>query len=404
MLTTADNVLGALVGQQLIWARQRGTGSAEGGHAVVADSFGGTFVAGVGYGDGFGNTFFVSKWDQAGNVLWEHQFSARNGSEISLAPDSQGGVYVTGTMSEGGLFVDAYLRRYHTHGTMLWHKTFGTSQRNDYGFAVAADAAGNAYIAGASSTSTDPFLDRQRNAFVTRFDLAGNRQWSRQFPDPSYDRPVAVAVDQSGGVYTAGSTRGEMFLVKHNVLGAFQWGRHLGSNEFELTTDVATDAFGNAYLSGATEGALAGTPMGGWDAVLAKYDTNGSLVWQQQSGTAADDMYFSVDVDPQGNPHGTGRRDGDILLEMWNPVGEKLARRLYLPGDYTNAYAMDVSPVGEILITGQTNGEIGGPQVGSGDVFLMKLRAIPEPSTLVLSLVTLSAVTAFAPRRARNAK
>jgi len=130
----------------------------------------------------------------------------------------------------------------------------------------------------------------------------------------------AVLVGQfTGGNLTFGSGEGtettltapdagyEIFLAKYEADGAFAWARRAGGiyNEYAYGVGQAPD--GSLLVVGGFEGpATFGpgemeettlTPAGGSDIFVAKYDSEGTLVWVRQAGGTSHDSALGVDVD-----------------------------------------------------------------------------------------------------------
>lgn len=94
----------------------------------------------------------------------------------------------------------------------------------------------------------------------------------------------------------------------------------LGSTGDELSGDVATDSLGNVYLTGAFQGTVdfggvSLTSAGSFDAVVAKYDPTGALVWARSIGGSADDRGLAVAVDSSGSVIVHGRFEGPMDLD-----------------------------------------------------------------------------------------
>src|SRR6185295_18871372 len=112
-----------------------------------------------------------------------------------------------------------------------------------------------------------------------------NLIWTRQFGTTAGDQTFSIAVDSTANIYAAGTTTGNLqgtnagdrdaFVVKYDSAGNFLWSRQIGSVEDEAVVSTAVDSHGNVYLSGETGGDLAGTNAGPWDHFLAKYDSLG---------------------------------------------------------------------------------------------------------------------------------
>src|SRR5437867_3559051 len=115
----------------------------------------------------------------------------------------------------------------------------------------------------------------------------------------------SVAVDNQGNVVAAGCTENAGTFVDFTVAkigrdGTLLWQQNLNGtdNSVDEALSVAVDNRGNVVAAGLTENT--GTFA---DFTVAKFDRDGTLLWQQNlNGTtnSADDA-FSVAVDKQGN-------------------------------------------------------------------------------------------------------
>ena len=102
------------------------------------------------------------------------------------------------------------------------------------------------------------------------------------------------------------------------------------------------DNSGNLWIGGYSDSTLGGhTNAGGHDAFVAEYDTNGNLLGTDFLATAADELLFGLAVAPGGG----------------------------------------------VVVTGYTNGNLGGTNAGAGDIFVA--RIVPEPTTAVSLLLGL---------------
>ncbi len=229
---------------------------------------------------------YIRKYDGNGNEVWTRQFGT-GGSEVafSVTVDS-GSVYVAGTVS--GVFLpesnsggfDAFVRKYDANGNALWTRQFGSSAMDQVS-GVAADATG-VYLAGV----TDGILPGQsssgaQDAFVRRYDASGNEVWTRQFGSSSMDRANGIAVDASG-VYLAGvagsalpgqtsSGGNDAYVRKYDVAGNERWTRQFGTASFDVAEGIAVLASG-IYVAGTTSG------PGGFDAFVAKLLKEAAIV------------------------------------------------------------------------------------------------------------------------------
>ncbi len=280
-----------------------------------------------------------------------------------------------------------------------WTRQLGTSS-NDYGHGVSVDGSGNAYVTGWTYGGLDGSTNAGRiDIFLTKYDTAGIKLWTRQWGSVGHDIGHGVSVDGSGNAYVTGYTTGgldgntsegdwDIFLTKYNTAGTKLWTRQLGTRSNEYGYDVSVDGSGNAYVTGYTEDGLDGnTHSGASDIFLAKYDTDGTKLWTQQLGTARRDHARNVSVDGSGNAYLTGGTTGgldgntsegdwDIFLTKYNTVGTKLWTRQLGSDESDSGYGVSVDGSGNVYVTGYTEGALdGNTSAGSYDMFLIKYNS-----------------------------
>ncbi len=136
---------------------------------------------------------------------------------------------------------------------------------------------------------------------------APTQKWVARYDGPGHgdDRAVALAVDDAGNVYIAGTSRGtgshtDFATVKYDSLGKQIWARRYDGpgHGDDSVKAIALDASGNVIVFGESPGA--GT---GLDLTTIKYDSNGRRLWvKRQGGRAkADDYAGGLAVDGAGN-------------------------------------------------------------------------------------------------------
>jgi hypothetical protein len=309
----------------LIWARQFGPSSSEYGNAVGADEAGNVYVAGSTSADLSrpnigGRDAYLRKYDPVGNLLWSDQFgTVGDDDNFGIAVDEVGNVYVSGGIEGdlGGSYFgrnDAFLRKYDTVGNHIWTRQLGTSDY-DSSFGAAADGLGHVYITGHTYANLQGTNKGLSDAFVAKYDTAGNHIWTRQFGSIYYDRGNEILADSYGNIYVAGSgyaNQSNAFVTKFNGAGNQLWTKQLVTATGDQGSSVSSDALGNVYIVGTTEGVLSGSNSGGWDAFVAKYDSTGNHQWTQQFGTAYDDIAAGIANDGAGNFYITGQTKGSI--------------------------------------------------------------------------------------------
>ena len=274
---------------------------------------------------------FVRKYSQNGNELWIRQFgSEEDDTPEGIALDDQGNLYVVGRVyahlpdqSNEGLN-DAFLRKYDSDGTEIWTRQFGTEER-DSARSVVVDGGGSVYVVGETKGAFPGFTHKEayRAAFVRKYDGDGNELWTRQFSTGGRDTATDVVAGSGEGVCIVGETNGafpgqdnlggeDAFVRKYNSEGNELWTRQFGTSEADEANDVALDGSANVYVVGETDEALPDqTYVGGFgDAFVRKYDGDGAELWTRQFGTEQIDLVDGVDIDDEGNLYLVGLTEG----------------------------------------------------------------------------------------------
>lgn len=157
-----------------------------------------------------------------------------------VALDPAANVYVTGTTSSTNFpvfnafqpaaadqfFGEAFVTKLTTTGSFIYSTYLGGNV-TDTAFAIAADAAGNAYVTGTTSSSTFPILGAiqgtnngsQGDVFVTKLNSQGSALvYSTFLGGSNADVGRGIAVDAAGNAYVTGFTRSVEFPVVAGAL------------------------------------------------------------------------------------------------------------------------------------------------------------------------------------------
>lgn len=167
-------------------------------------------------------------------------------------------------------------------------------------YASIVTSSGELVFGGIITLSTD-------QAMLVKYTSTGDISWQRNIGSGSLNSEYinGVRVSSAGDIVGVGytSTTGyEPLIVKYNSSGTIQWQRTLGvnaTNEYGL--DVDFDSSGNIYVVINSD-----TSGGNANFLTAKYDTNGTLLWQRLLGGSRNDIAYSVKVDGSGNIFSAG--------------------------------------------------------------------------------------------------
>jgi hypothetical protein len=342
----------------LAWARRAGGNSNDFGNSIAIDGLGNSYVTGYfqSTNANFSGTIltnagsanvFTAKYDSSGTLLWARKaggtgYDAGNG----IAVDAAGNCYVTGFFYStnavfGGINLtnngqnNVFITKYDGTGNVVWARQAGGTSF-DLGFAVAADAAGNSYVAGNFFSPTMGFgggisltNSGENDVFVAKFDPSGTPLWAKQVKGTSDDFAYGIAVDAGGNSYVTGNFlspvatfrtgvtltnvgHNDVFVAKFDPAGNAIWARSAGGNSddygYAVTIDQATNVYisGNFFSTNANFGALILTNSGSHDVFTAKYDSSGIVLWAKQAGGAGAESGNGIGVDAGGNSYLTG--------------------------------------------------------------------------------------------------
>jgi hypothetical protein len=217
----------------------------------------------------------------------------------------------------------------------MWGEAgYGTLKSYNYASPVTTDPNGNAYVTG-NYTATiifgqDTLDDTFFNAFLVKYNPAGTVMWTKQIVDTNgLSYGTSVATDESGNIYLTGFFAGNAlidtvsltsnanvytaYIAKYNSRGRVLWAKQSQStsiNSVGYPYSVATDKFGNAFITGYFEDTISfgrcTLICNGMDAFIVKYDSNGNVLWAQQSQNNEFGAGYSVTADNAGNSYLAG--------------------------------------------------------------------------------------------------
>ncbi len=262
---------------------------------------------------------FLACFDNRGSCQWI-QANGTEASEVAAAInlDDQGGVFFAGAF-EGNRYVGhgpghLSVARYAASGTPLWGRNYGTTQR-EQSRDVCVGPAGSVYLTGWTAGDMAGPSAGQEDAWLARWDADGNRLWTQQFGTDQSDLAFGVALDGQGDIYVTGRTAGslsgdnaggdDVFLSKHDDEGNRLWIRQFGTPEFEEPRAIAVDQRGHVYLAGTTAGDLFGA-SGNRDVFVCKVDSDGNRIWATQLGTSTDNEANGIAIDGSDSVYITG--------------------------------------------------------------------------------------------------
>jgi hypothetical protein len=356
-----------------------------------------------------------------------------------IAVDASGNAYMTGYTDSlnfpttsgalqgtyGGGAQDVFVAKLNSAGTALLYSTYLGGSSYDYGFGIAVDLSGDAYVTGATRSSNFPttpgavqttYQSTVSEAFVAKLNGTGAALLYSTFlggTDGAFG--YGIAVDTYGNAYVTGSTYpvnlgNNVFIAKLNAAGsALLYWTYFGGVGSTNGTGIAIDASGCAYVTGQTDSSSFPTTPGALDttygrpggAFVAKLNSAGSaLLYAAYLGGVEG---LGIAVDASGNAYITGRTSSynfpttpgavqmvysggsdDAFVAKLNGTGSALLYATYLGGsrvDYGSAIAVDAA--GKAYVTGYTEsydfpttpGAIQPVNIAGSSAFVIQLNA-----------------------------
>jgi uncharacterized delta-60 repeat protein len=358
-------------------ARYNGIGSGSDVPAsIFVDAAGNVYVTGYsdaltgGYVD---NDATTVKYSPTGAQLWVSSYHGpqqRADAGAAAKADANGNVYVTGytTVRNGAYTKKDYLTiKYNSSGVQQWTATYnGPANQDDAAVGLGFDQTGNVYVTGTSFAGRDPI--GEEDYLTIKYNPAGVQQWTARYNGPisEPDRATAIAVDKTGNCFVTGYSRGvdlDIATVKYNTNGTQQWvARYDGpAHSGDIAYAIALDNSGNVYVAGSDQAIIYNT-----DFCTIKYNSSGVQQWEARyaSATKDNDEAYAIAVDAGSNVYVTGYINGvspswDIATIKYNSGGvQQWVEKYDGPGHGNdNGTAVGVDAGGNVYVGGTSLGK-----------------------------------------------
>ncbi len=291
---------------------------------------------------GSANPSLYKTTDAAANwTLSSDGLGSRQIHSLAIDPKRPSTLYVVATGDSGPVNIlgaGAIAMKLNRAGSALLFSTYVEGRLDG----VAADRAGNTYVAGSTYSSSFPVTPNAvqktnkgaADAIVMKFDPTGGIGYATYLGGNAIDGVTGIAADGDGTVHVAGFSDSEdfpttagafqttgkgSFVAKLNSSGSgLPYSTRFGGKETSCT-DVAVDAMGNAWVTGftawaqfpVTSDAYQRAISGISDAFIAQFNQSASsLLYATYLGGGGNDRALSLELDAAGNVYLSGSTTG----------------------------------------------------------------------------------------------
>jgi hypothetical protein len=275
---------------------------------------------------------FLCRFSNEGKLDWGTYYGGAGADAINnINCDALGSLFLCGSTGSSSniAYINAYqlnlsggsdgfIARFNSSGQRQWSTYYGGPSNDDLNF-TSPDRFGNVYAYGTTSSATGIAVGgvhqttintSSPTTFLTKFDLVGNAVWSTYFGGTDGARAGGIATDPSGSIYICGSTISttgiatipsfqqtknlgeDGFLSKFSAGGTQLWGTYFGNTGQDNLTGIVINSKFQLYTSATTNSntgmttpdALQLSLNGIRDALYARWDVNGNLVYSSYCG------------------------------------------------------------------------------------------------------------------------
>ncbi|CDT29333.1 hypothetical protein BN1088_640001 [Sphingobacterium sp. PM2-P1-29] len=224
---------------------------------------------------------FLLKMDTSGTPIWSTYFGGNfnEGSVgFDMCIDRYNNIYMAGnTNSSAGIATsnasqltksgsdDGFIAKFNNQGSLLWSTYYGSNLSDNIN-SITTDISGNLIVVGHTLSITGLSTGNAHleigngniDAFIAKFDSAGQRLWGSYFGGSGNDLLYSVTTDSTNAIYCSGMT--------------------------DSDSDIATTGAHQTAIGGTTE----------FDACIVKFNPDGSMNWSTYYGGSEVDYAYSI--------------------------------------------------------------------------------------------------------------
>lgn len=200
---------------------------------------------------------------------------------------------------------DAMIANYNSDGTLNWVKLFGGSERDKFYDVVLNDDDSFTVVGLSKSTNLGFNNNGDYDAIIAKFDSSGNNLWIKNFGGTLRDEFRSLRKTSDGGYIAIGfssstdagfNNKGESdaIIAKFNESGDIVWSKSFGGDKADELYSISEVSDGYIAVGQSQSTNLDVPNVGYVDAIIVKFDKSGNYVWTKSIAGSAFDSLRSI--------------------------------------------------------------------------------------------------------------
>lgn len=264
----------------------------------------------------------IVKYSKSGDVIWKKSFGGNGTEKLNSIKLSDTGEFIAvGSYAstdienfENNGSSDALIIKGDNNGNILWKSSLGGTLSEEFlDIDITSNeeyiAVGNFYsqnIDNITKQGTSPIMP---DCIIVKFDRNGNVLWKKSYGDINYDIYETIVVTSNNeyialGYITPLEITNDMkkyglqdaLIVKYNSDGEIVFKKNWGGATVEgyISSALSNDNKIIAVGESNSEDIEGMEKIGGYDAIIQEYDTNGNLIIQGKYGGTSNELFVDV--------------------------------------------------------------------------------------------------------------
>ena len=382
----------------LLWSTYFGGNDFDFSSDVKIDTKNNIIIVGVTYStnfptkNAFNSTYggnkdgFITKFNPNGSLLWSTYIGGNASDILKNIIISLNGTIIVGGMTSStnfpiknayfntsnfntSKFIDVVILSLTENGSLVWSTYLGGNSSDLYSMLIYNEE--RIIITGVTISSNFPLKNSLDNQFmgdemyVAQFTLQGELEWSTFLGGNSYDRLESSTINKNGDIILTGETSSNDFPIKNPYIEVIQgnenlfvsiisknaslrYSTYLGPSKGDTVYYTETDSNDNIIIAGETssisfpvKNASFNNFKGRVDCFIAKFTSNGSLLWSTYLGGNQDDRISDIVIDSNDNIIIAGETNS-ADFPLVNPIQTELKEQ-------HSSFITKFSPDGKVL-------------------------------------------------------